>query len=386
METGSGKKDKKKNKFLFGIIASAVGTLFPAIIVAAVVSSGVSAVVDFVEGVGEKIGDLFVADDVLAAITNEDLVSDKDLEAWMITRNSMTYLLTKAEEFNNREPRTKDFTIEGEMWWSEYVPDPTPVPEVTSAPEEPSGTPAPDTPEAPKPTAAPEETESPDTTPAPEATATPSATPEPMRMKIVERSEIEKTGVLLSEDREIIERYKVSWQLAYMLCIYQYMDTYDTMETIVDISNEEIDGIMQQIKPEIVYEFDPIKYWENTSYLTENDVASHPHDLIYYDTPASGGNIVDNVIHHRRRIPKFRIQEVLLPYGKDIYEYETVVAEDGSVSEILTYYRVYDKQKFLSIVEPYLGDREIDAFMVAFEYMPEVEELYAELETVMRME
>lgn len=354
MDLGFGGGNKKKNKFMIGLLASVIGGLFPVIIIPAVVTSGVSAVADFVAGVGEKIGDFFTTDDLLEELGNETSITEKDLEGWMITRNSMLHLLIEAEAFNNREPRTKTFNIEGRKWWDEYVPLPTatPVPATTSAP-----------------------------------TASPAPTPIPeIQYEIVHRDVKETTAVVITENREIISRYKVSWQLAYMLCIYKYMDMYENQNLIYDIPTAEIDMLLDELEPYIKYEFDPIAYWTIKTTLTDNDVMAHPHKDIFYQETVSDSSIVNGIINHERRIPQMRIDEVLLPYGKDVYEYKYVPIGNGIFEEQLTYRREYDKEKFLQIIGPYLGNREVDAFMAAFELMPGVEDLYAELEIVLGME
>lgn len=372
MDLGSGNGNKKKKLWL-GIVGGIIGALFPIVIIPAVITSGIMAVAEFVIGIGEKIVGFFGPDDLLAELGDETSITEKDLEGWMITRNSMCYLLVKAEEFNNREPRTKTFEIEGRKTWTEYVPVPTatPIPTPTPEAEEEAG----------------EESVTPVPTVTKKPTATPTVTPVPViTYKEVYHDEKEITPVKITEDRTLIDRYKVSWQLAYMLCIYKYMDAYESQDMIFDIPTSEIDILFDELEPYIVYEFDPITYWPIKKRLTEDDVEQHPHKDIYYTETVMDSTIKDNAIHHKRIIPRMKVKEVWLPYGKDVYEYKYIPVGDGVWEEVLTYRREYDKEKFLRIIEPYLGEREVDAFMAAFELMPDVEDLYLELERVLGME
>ncbi len=364
---------KKKSKFMIGIIAGAVGSLLMVAIIPAAVTSGITAVADFVSGVCERIGDFFTPDDLLEELGDETSITEKDLEGWMITRNTMLHLLVEAEAFNNREPRTKTFNIEGRKWWDEYVPLPTATPAPTAEPESDSSD------------------EGATATPAPTTTSAPTASPAPtpvpvIQYEIVHHDEKETTAVVITEDRDIINRYKVSWQLAYMLLIYKYMDMYENQNLIYDIPTSEIDMLLDELEPYIMYEFDPIAYWPLKTTLSDSDVAAHPHKYLFYQETVTDSSIVNGIINHERRVPQMRIDEVLLPYGKDVYEYKYVQVGNGVFEEQLTYRREYDKEKFMRIIEPYLGERGVDAFMAAFELMPDVEELYAELEIVLSME
>lgn len=365
---GSGKK--KKKKLLLGIIAGVVGNLFPAIVIAVVVSSGVNTVVDFFKGIGEKIGNFFTGDQVLEQVADEQAVTDEELDRWMISRSAMIYLLTETEEFNNREAREKTFRTEGTKSWSEYEPTPTPTPT-------PSLSPAPVTL---TPMIPPSVTTAPGDTSGITITLAPTVSPLPFVPAVTHYSEKEETDILICESRELLERYKVSWQMVYMFCIYHYMDTNE------DISTAKIDEILELLKPEIVYEFDPVSYWEDREQLTESDITGHRHEVIEYDETVTGERIVDGIVHHVRLIPKFKIKEVNFAYGKDVYEYKMVQVSPGKWEEMETYHRVYDKDKFLNVIGTYIGSRDSRVFMVAFEQMPGVEGLVAELEKVLEEE
>lgn len=378
----------KKGKMKW-IIIGALGSFFPLILIIAVIGSGVSAVTDFFSDMGEKIGDFFTGEDALEEIVNNEEFTEEDFEGWMITREGMVCLLEKTEEFNHREARTKTFNIEGTKTWSEYEPSPTPKPTATTAPT-PKTTAAATSTQAPVMTAAPSgssaPTQKPTSTQKPTVTPKPTATPTPFVPKIIDYSEKEETSVILSEDQALLDRYKVDWQFIYLLCIYRYIDDTGKVNGVVNVGEYELDAMLDSFAPKVVYEFDPIEYWKNKTTLSESDIQSHPYNVVEYDESVSNSLVVGGTVHHKRLIPRFKVKEIVLPYCRDVYRYMVVPDGSGGTRELVSYDRQYDKDRFLALMEPYLGVRDIDVFLIALDEIPGMEGLVNELRELLKEE
>lgn len=390
------KKKKRKRKIILIAVSSVLGLIL-LILPMALLASGLAAILAMVDGLfGGNTGNAnYNGADVLATVNNMD-ITEADAEQWMISRESLVYILTKTEEFNKRELQSVTCYIEANKKWKEY--EPTPTPTVTPTPtKEPT--------KAPTPTKNPKAT----VTPVPTITKAPTATPIPTKAptptpfipQIIEHDDTEYLMTTISEEQEIIDRYQIQWQLIYLLCTYHYVDlanqlpgnsreksqeiTYDDIifnNGKVMVSDLEINWMMDAVRPVITYSYNPAEIFQNKQTVTKSEIWNGRYKKEEYSTYTQQERVVDSKFHYTMYQPMFKVEKVDFFYGTDYYTYKIIHYADGQEYEHVSVTRKYDRDKLLKILQEQAGVRDINMFTVALEAMPGTEELAKELRKV----
>lgn len=370
------------NKKIKGIIISGILSIIPFIILIALIYGGFAAIASIFRGTKDAVGENATADEMLVAVGNEEIITDDMMNGWMVDRKSMMRILEQVTEYNNREPKERTYSVEVQEYWWELVPPPTPVP----VPEE-----GEDSGESGESSAEGEnssEETSEDASTSEETSEDASSSEETSESEgtTEEKSEGEEgaeevyvpsytykerfyyTDVSISENREIIQRYPVDWQLVYLLCVYQVIDSDvenfdEALGEMVSISKSMIEEIVEVLKPKFDYEFNPLDYWGmfNTT-LSMGEVSSHPHYTHNYSYPTDSTDIQGGSIYVHYYTPRMTLSKVVMPWKEDTY----VQAEDGSYT-ITTKYK---SDVIMDIVERFAGERDMELFLRALDMMP----------------
>ena len=314
------------SKKIKGMVISMLLSIAPFIILIVLIFGGIAAVVSVFSGTKETVGEDATADELLAAISDKEIITDDMMNGWMLDRKSMKTLLKEITEYNNRKAKEKTFAVEVVEKWTQIIPPPTPVP-VPEGEED-----------------------------APKVELSPIYIP---------REEHYYTDILISENQSIIQRYPVDWQLAYLLSVYDVIDFgYEGLDDEtgekITISKSKVKEIIDAIKPKFEYVFNPIEYWGGWyPHLSQGEVSAHPHNTYSYSFP--GGSLeTQHYVHYLT--PKIILGKVITPWKVDTY----ILNEDGSY----TVKTKYDATVFLQVFENYGGEREIELFLKALDLLP----------------
>lgn len=365
MVRNMGEDGNKKGKgCLIGILSSLVLPLLIVLIIA----SGIMAAADFVKDMTDKVGDFFTGGDVIKQVSDPNAVTDEDLESWMISRQSMTYLLQAVEKFNNRDLEKITLNLECRNEWKESEPTPTPTPTPTPAPT---------------PTTNPKASPTPTGKAKPSPTVAPTPTEVPFVPRIIDHDDTDSVRISVSEDQTLVDKYKVYWQLVYMMCVYRYMEADDTEALVQTVTPLEIDWMLEELKPKFTYGFNPAVTWKGVKRtLTRSEITEHPYKKLKQAVQTSQERVVNSVFNYTWWIPKFQIQKVEFAYGTDVYSYRYVWI-NGEEVEYCTVNRTYDKEKFLKILSLYGGTTDLFGFVSALEFIPGTESLVSDLENLL---
>ena len=314
------------SKKVKGIIISMLLSIAPYVILIVLIFGGVTAAVSVFSGTEETVGENASCEDLLAAVSDKDIMTDELMNGWMLDRRSMKRLLKEITEYNNRKAKEKTFAVEVEEQWTQIIPPPTPIPKKEGEEEEP---------------------------------------PVILTPTYIPRVEYYYVDILISENQSIIQRYPVDWQLAYLLCVYDVIDigfdgTDDETGEKITISKAKVKELIEAIKPKFEYVFNPIEYWGGWyPHLSLGEVAAHPHNTYSYSIPGGVNETQHHIYYHT---PKMVLGKVITPWKVDTY----ILNEDDSY----TVETKYDATVFLEVFEKYGGKREVELFLEAMDLLP----------------
>ena len=323
----------------------------PILMLLAAGGGAVGAVTEFFSDIGNAISSFFggtngtetpvtvdnvTAEELLAMVSNPDIITDSQLKDWMVDRNTMEIILKSTIEAN-KIAGSRNYILEAELGYL-VRPKATPMP----SPEAGSA----------------------DTTEDPESPR-----------DIIYRSQSTKVEQIMTvHSAEFEQRYQISWQMVYLFTIYCYSD--DAKNGIVSVSQPKVDKIIDALKPKITYYSNPALTWADGSYLSTNTVRQLYPFYNRYNVGVRGNPLTQQ---ERRRYdyvsgstvrtwiaPYVAVKEVQMLYYKDTYN-NTEAGHTGND----TYVRTYDLQSFLQFYDAYGGGRNLSVFLVALDGLPQ---------------
>lgn len=351
---------KKLKRWLIGLLLPMLPWLLAIIIVA----SGIGAIASFFKNLfswGEKnnidINNCTI-EELIDAVDDKDIFTDKVLEEMMIDRKSFKRLLNGVYEYNNRN---EEAMISVEVSVTYTVEEEIEVEESESEDEVSDNV----TDESLNNQSAGGKVDSDNDSSGAES----DEEKEPKKETVqVTYNEVREMDVLVSNNH-IIRNYILDWQTLYIISIFKSMSNYKNWvpgETIIDDDGNEVtveavklnyfdvDNIVDDFEHNYVYLYNAV---EGPTSYTMDEVLSVPHDEF------SAIEEKDGITYYiSGYIPKSEISMVIAPYYIDMYSsgiISTYSLENTFINKVNKYYNKFTLTHFYALMENLPGGKPV---------------------------